>query len=166
MGANNRHPLPHAAKEQPADDVPTVIVGFPPSSTPPCNPFPSSSSSYSLLSLYSSSSQSSWNRHSPSYSPLPPPLPLPSHHRPRLNASANPSRSLDMYDPWSARRMPIARSAVSSPDDGPVRTITSLRISPGFSFTFGVSGIRGGGVGLRLCVVAGGGCDCAGGVSR
>jgi hypothetical protein len=38
----------------------------------------------------------------------------------------NPSGSLDMHDPGSARRMPIARSAVSSPDDGPVQTIVSL----------------------------------------
>ncbi len=37
------------------------------------------------------------------------------------NASANPSCSLNMFDPWSARRMPIARSAVSSPNDGHVR---------------------------------------------
>jgi hypothetical protein len=34
-----------------------------------------------------------------------------------------------MYDPWSARRMPIARSAVSSPDDDPVRTIASLGVA-------------------------------------
>ncbi len=34
-----------------------------------------------------------------------------------------------MYDPWSARRMRIARSAVLSPDDGPVRTIASLGVA-------------------------------------
>ncbi len=58
--------------------------------------------------------------------PTSPPLPLSSSHRPQMNASANPSRSLDMHDPWYARRMPITRSAVSLPDNGPVCTIASL----------------------------------------
>jgi hypothetical protein len=34
-----------------------------------------------------------------------------------------------MYDPWSVRRMRISRSAVSLPDDGPVRTIASLGVA-------------------------------------
>ncbi len=34
-----------------------------------------------------------------------------------------------MYDPWSACRMQIARSAVSSPDNGPVRMIASLGVA-------------------------------------
>jgi hypothetical protein len=45
------------------------------------------------------------------------------------NASANSSGSLDMINPWSARRMTTARSAVSSPDDGHVRTLPPLALA-------------------------------------
>ncbi len=98
-------------------------------SAPPGDPFPSSKPSYSLSSLaYLSSSWSSSNKHSPSYFP-PPPLPLPSHQCPQSNASANPSRSLNMYTPWSACRMPIARLALLSPDKGPVQMIAIFGIA-------------------------------------
>jgi hypothetical protein len=46
-----------------------------------------------------------------------------------LNASANPSGSLDMYDPWSACMMPIMTSAVSSHGNNPVQTIPSLGVT-------------------------------------
>jgi hypothetical protein len=46
VGADNQHPLPHAPNGRPADDIATVIVVFPPSSTPPHDPFPSSASSF------------------------------------------------------------------------------------------------------------------------
>ncbi len=36
-----------------------------------------------------------------------------------------------MYNPWSARRMPIKQLAVSSPNDGPVQTIAFV----GFAIT-------------------------------
>jgi hypothetical protein len=75
MGANDQHPTPHATKGRPADDVATVIVRFSPSSALPCNPFPSSALSYSLLLSYSLPLLSSSNRHSSSYSPPPPPSP-------------------------------------------------------------------------------------------
>ncbi len=42
VGANNQRPPPHAPNGRPTDDIATVVVGFPPLSTPPCNPFPSS----------------------------------------------------------------------------------------------------------------------------
>jgi hypothetical protein len=45
-GANDQHPMPHAAKGRPADDVTTVIVGFPQLSALSRNPFPSSASLY------------------------------------------------------------------------------------------------------------------------
>ncbi len=45
-GANDQHPMPHVAKGRPADNVTTVVVGFPPSSTLSCNPFPSSALLY------------------------------------------------------------------------------------------------------------------------
>jgi hypothetical protein len=128
-------------------------------SAPPRNvrPFPSSKPLYSSSSSYLSSLWSSLNRHSLSYSPLPPPLPLPSCHRPRSNASPNPSGSLDMYDPWSARRMPIARLAVSSPDNGPVRMITSLGIAVADVFVIVIADMGGGGEwdvgGWNLCCV-------------
>jgi hypothetical protein len=70
-----------------------------------------------------------------------------------------------MYDPWSARRMPIARSAVSLPDDGPVQTITSLRISPVVGFDFRRGWHWGSGVAVVCAVVVGGGCGCGGGVT-
>jgi hypothetical protein len=42
MGANNQRPLSHAPDRRPTDNIATVVVGFPPLSTPPCDPFPSS----------------------------------------------------------------------------------------------------------------------------
>ncbi len=128
VGADDQHSMPHAAKERPGDNVATIVVGFPPSSAPPRNPFPSSVSLYSSWLSYASTSSyllmslSSSNRHSPSPVVFPPspPLPLPSCHHPQSNASANPSGSLNMYNPWSACRMLIARSAESLPNDGPV----------------------------------------------
>ncbi len=45
-GANDQHPMPNAAKGRPADDVTTVVVGFPPSSALSCNPFPPSALLY------------------------------------------------------------------------------------------------------------------------
>ena len=38
VGADNQRPPPHAAKGQPADNVATVVVGFPPSSAPRVTP--------------------------------------------------------------------------------------------------------------------------------
>jgi hypothetical protein len=34
-----------------------------------------------------------------------------------------------MYDSWSTRRMPIVSTAISSPDDGPVRMNASLGVA-------------------------------------
>jgi hypothetical protein len=44
MGADNQRPPPHAPDGWPADNVMTIVVRFPPSSTPPRNPVPSSAS--------------------------------------------------------------------------------------------------------------------------
>jgi hypothetical protein len=71
-----------------------------------------------------------------------------------------------MYDPWSACRMPIIRLAVSSPDNGPVRTIASLRISPVVRFDFWCGWHWGSGVAVVCAVVVGGGCGCGGGMTR
>ncbi len=46
MGADDQHPMPHATEGRPADAVATVIVRFPPLSTPPWDPFTSSASLY------------------------------------------------------------------------------------------------------------------------
>ncbi len=75
MGADNQCPMPHVAKGQPADNVVTVVVGFPPIIRSPRNPFPSSALLHLSLSLYSSSLWSLSNRHSPSYFPPTPPSP-------------------------------------------------------------------------------------------
>ncbi len=40
VGGNDQHPLPHAPDGWPADDVATVIVGFPPNVRPPMQPLP------------------------------------------------------------------------------------------------------------------------------
>jgi hypothetical protein len=44
MGADNQGPPPHAPDGLPTDNIATIVVGFPPLSTPPCGPFPSSAS--------------------------------------------------------------------------------------------------------------------------
>ncbi len=153
MGADDRHPPPHAAEGRPADDVATVVVGFPPVVRSPERPLPILLVVVFVVVVAFVVVTVVVEQALPLVFPPSPPLPLPSRHRPRSNASANPSGSLDMYDPWSARRMPIARSALSSPDDGPVQTIASLRISRVVRFDFRCGWHWGSLAGLRLCVL-------------
>jgi hypothetical protein len=40
VGADDQHPSPHAAEGRPADDVATVVVGFPPVVRSPSRPLP------------------------------------------------------------------------------------------------------------------------------
>jgi hypothetical protein len=62
-----------------------------------------------------------------------------------------------MYDPWSARRMRITRSAISSPDDDPIRTIASLGVAIAAVVVVVIVDMGGGewdvGVGGNLCCV-------------
>ncbi len=50
-----------------------------------------------------------------------------------------------MYDTWSACRMPIERSTVPLPDDGPVRTIASLGVAIAAVVVIVVADMGGGG---------------------
>jgi hypothetical protein len=150
VGADDRHPPPHAAEGRPADNVATVIVGFPPVVRSPAQPLPILLVVIFVVVVALIVLAVVVEQALPLVFPTSPllPLPLPSRHRPRSNASANPSGSLDMYDPWSARRMPIARSAVLLPDDGPI----PLKRSPPsafpqlFALIFDVGGIGGAGL--------------------
>jgi hypothetical protein len=146
-------------KGRPADNVATVVVGFPPVVRSPARPLPILLVVVFVVVVLFVFVAVIVEQALPLVFPTSPPLPLPSRHRPRSNASTNPSGILDMYDPWSARRMPIARSAVSLPDDGSVQTIASLRISPVLFFYFRRGwhwGGGGGGVAVVCAVVVGG----------
>ncbi len=67
-----------------------------------------------------------------------------------------------MYNPWSARRMPIKRSAVLLLDDGPIKMIASLGIAITTIVVVVIADIGGGGewdvgggnLGCVLCCVA------------
>ena len=120
MGAVDRHPPPHAAEGRPADDVATVVVGFPPVVRSPARPLPILLVVLFVVVFVFVFIVVVGEQALPLVFPTSPPLPLPSPHRLQSNASANPSGSLNMYNPWSARRMPIPRLAVSSPNNNPV----------------------------------------------
>ncbi len=67
-----------------------------------------------------------------------------------------------MYEPWSTRRMPMEGSAISLPNDGPVRTIASLGVAVAAVVVAVVADmggrgewdVRGGNLGCVLCCVA------------
>jgi hypothetical protein len=67
-----------------------------------------------------------------------------------------------MYDPHSARKMPIARLAVLAPEDGPIQTIASLGVTIATVVVVVVADMGGGGewdvgggnLGCVLCCVA------------
>jgi hypothetical protein len=110
--------LTSSAEGRPADDVTTIIVRFPPIIRSPAQPLPILHVIVFVVVVLFIIIVVVVKQALPLVFPPSPPLPLSPRHRPRSNANTNPSRSLDMYDPWSARRTPITRLAVSSPDDG------------------------------------------------
>jgi hypothetical protein len=144
VGADNRCPMPPAAEGWPVDDVATVVVRFSPIVCYPARLLPILRAIVFIIVIVFVVVVVVIKKALPTVFPPLPPLPLPSCHHPRLNASSNHSGSLDMYDPWSAHRMPIARSSVSSPDDNPVQTITSLGIAIAAVFIIIIADMGGG----------------------
>jgi hypothetical protein len=130
VAADNQHPLPHATKGQPANNVGAVVVGFPPIVCSSAQPIPILLVIVFVVVVVFVFVAVVFKQALPLVFPTFPSLPIPSCHCPRSNTSANPSGSLEMYNPWSMRRMLIARLDVSSPNGGPVQMITSLRMSP------------------------------------
>jgi hypothetical protein len=137
VGADNQSPPPHTPNGR-LDDVATVVVGCPPIVRSPARPLPILCVVvFVVIVVFFIVAVVVENALPVVFPSSPPPPPLvPSSSAivipdrsldsfPR-NASANPSGSLDMFDHGSARRMPIARSAVLSLDDGHVRTSPPL----------------------------------------
>jgi hypothetical protein len=128
VGANNQRPMPHAAKGWPTDNAANIVVRFPPVVHSPTQLLPILRVILFVVVIVFVVVVVKVEQALPIVFPTSTPLSLPSCYCLQLNARANPSRSLNMYNPWSAHRMPITRLAVLSPDDVPNQMITSLGI--------------------------------------
>jgi hypothetical protein len=162
MGANDRHPPPHAAEGWPTDNVATVVVGF-----SPRHPLPCATPSHPPCSRICCPRRICCCRgrrgtgtppcisHLP---PPPPPIPSSSAIERQRKSKRKPQHVQPLVHVQDADRKVgciIARR----------RSRASLHISPVVRFDFW-RGWHWGRVAVVCAVVVGGGCGCGGGVTR
>ena len=126
MGADDQCPMPHTAKGRTADNVVTVVVGFPPH--PPLSHVTPSHPLRCRICCRSGHHQTG-TPHSTSYSPPPPPSPSsPLIVRDQMPAQI-PAKALTCTTPGLRAGCRSRGRAYCCPNVGPVQTIASLGIA-------------------------------------